>query len=154
MGLRVGLLVDASSSGPQVHAIHRLVPGLPFDVAKERAAQVFTVRDLPEGLSAASMLSALADAGPHGPAFVLSDGRRAALLADPDAGVLAETLPTDRSDAWRGLDVAVAHMVLIRRFWDLDDREGVVDFVHDADSALREARETVHRAAAEPDPGR
>ncbi len=138
----LAFLVDASSSGPQVHAIHRLVPGLPFDVAKERAAQAFTVRDLSEEMSAASLLSALAAAGPDGPAFVISDGRQAALLAGPDAGVLAETLPADRSDAWRGLDVAVAHMVLIRRFWDLDDREGVVDFVHDADGALRAARES------------
>ena len=51
----LAFLVDASSSGPQVHAIHRLVPGLPFDEARERAARGFTVGDLAEDLAAPSI---------------------------------------------------------------------------------------------------
>jgi uncharacterized protein (DUF1015 family) len=137
----LAFLVDASSSGPQVHAIHRLVPSLPFDEARDRAARGFTIRELEEDLSPPAALSALADAGRAGPAFAITDGHRTVLLTDPDARLLKETLPADRSDAWRGLDVAVAHTVLVRRLWELDDREGVVDFVHDAESALRAARE-------------
>jgi uncharacterized protein (DUF1015 family) len=134
----LAFLVDASSSGPQVHAIHRLVPGLPFAEASARAAQGFSVRDLP---ATGAALSALAQARRDGPAFVLSDGRDAVLLTDPDASLLRDALPADRSDAWRGLDVAIAHTFLVRTLWGLDDREGVVDFVHDPDAALRSARE-------------
>jgi uncharacterized protein (DUF1015 family) len=51
-------------------------------------------------------------------------------------------MPADRSAAWRGLDVTVAHHVLIRSAWGLDDNEGVVDFEHDVDSAVRSAEAT------------
>jgi uncharacterized protein (DUF1015 family) len=135
----LAFLVDASSSGPQVHAIHRLVPGLPFSVARDRAARGFSVRELPD---VGSTLAALAEAGSRGPAFALSDGRQSVLLTDPDARLLADAMPADRSDAWQGLDVAVAHTVLVRTLWELDDREGVVDFAHDPESALRGARDS------------
>ncbi|HEY6745714.1 MAG TPA: DUF1015 domain-containing protein, partial [Mycobacteriales bacterium] len=55
----LALLVDASTYGPQVHAIHRYVPGLALSDAVSKASSGFTVQDV-DGSSA---LASLADAG-------------------------------------------------------------------------------------------
>ena len=55
----LALLVDASTYGPQVHAIHRVVPGLALADAVTQAAVGFATRDVP----ASSALAELASAG-------------------------------------------------------------------------------------------
>ena len=106
----LALLVDASTYGPQVHAIHRIVPGLALADAVSRAAAGFSVRDVPSG----SALEALA-AADKGAAFLLTDGERWVLLTDPDPALVESALPAERSAAWKSLDVTVAHRVLIDR---------------------------------------
>lgn len=133
----LAFLVDGSTFGPQVHAIHRAVPGLPAERAIELAAAGFAVTEVAGGLRAAEDL--LAKAGVDGVAFVVTDGARAWLLTNPDPAKLAAALPAERSAAWRALDVAVAHGYLIRDLWQLDDHEDVVEFHHDVASATRAA---------------
>lgn len=133
----LALLVDGSAFGPQVHAIHRVVPGLPAAEAVRRAAAGFEVQRLPEGLTAAA--DQLAKAGLEGPAYVVTDGSEAWLLTAPDGAQVQAVLPPDRSPAWRSLDVTVAHLFLIRHLWALDDREEVVDFRHDVPAAVAAA---------------
>ena len=140
-------LVDATVSGPQVHAIHRAVRGLSLQDAVSRADGPFTVRRLTGPGAAAGaldpgwLLDELAKAGQEGHAFVISDGTEAYLLTDPSPELLARTLPADRSEAFRRLDVTVAHLALIVHLWGLEDRVGVVDYFHDAPAALAAARE-------------
>lgn len=129
-------LVDAAS-GPRVHAIHRAVPGLPVAVAARQAGAGFRVRAVEAATE--GVLDELARAGQGGHAFALSDGREAFLLTDPDPAQIAEALSHDRSDAFRRLDVTVAHALLIQRLWGLDDREDVVGYHHDATSAVAAA---------------
>jgi uncharacterized protein (DUF1015 family) len=136
--LGLAVLVDGSAFGPQVHAIHRVVPGLPADVAVRAAAGSFDVRELSG--SVADALDALAKAGVDGTAYVVTDGTRSWLLTNPDAEQLARSLPADRSAAWRMLDVTVAHLFLIREVWGLEDREGIVDYRHDVPAAVEAAR--------------
>src|SRR3954470_10598518 len=136
--LGLALLVDGSAFGPQVHAIHRVVPGLPPAEAAERAGSAFTVTEVSGGVEAA--LEALAKAGTSGTAFVVTDGTASWLLSEPEAGVLVAALPADRSEAWQSLDVTVAHLFLIRELWALEDREGVVDFAHDVPAAVAAAQ--------------
>jgi uncharacterized protein (DUF1015 family) len=131
------LLVDATAYGPQVHAIHRVLPGLPLDQAIARAENAFIGRDLDGGEEAA--LAALAEAGKGGPAFLLTDGRRWRLISDPDPAEVAAAVPAERSEAWRSLDVTVAHRLLVDRLWRLPDREDVVDFRHDVPAAVTAA---------------
>jgi uncharacterized protein (DUF1015 family) len=136
--LGLAFLVDGSAFGPQVHAIHRVVPGLPVREAARAAAGGFTVREL--GGSVDDALDALAKAGVDGTAFVVTDGDAAWLLTEPDRARLDAALPADRSAAWRRLDVTIAHLFLIRELWGLEDREGVVDYRHDAPAAVAAAR--------------
>ncbi len=147
----LAFLVDATVSGPQVHPIHRVVRSLPAADAARRAEGAFTVRrleldltaDLTDpaapGSAAASLLDELAKAGQDGHAFVVADARQAFLLTDPSPDLLARTLPAQRSAAFRGLDVTVAHLALIVGVWGLEDTVGVVDYVHDAPAALAAA---------------
>jgi uncharacterized protein (DUF1015 family) len=135
--LGLAFLVDGSAFGPQVHAIHRAVPGLAADRAIELAGSGFAVTEVAGGLAAAE--DRLAKAGVDGVAFVVSDGSRAWLLTDPDSDKLAAALPAERSEAWRALDVAVAHGFLIHDLWQLEDREDIVEFHHDVASAARSA---------------
>ena len=133
----LALLVDASTYGPQVHAIHRVVPGLSLADAVSRAAGGFSTRDVP----AADALDTLG-AVDTGAAFLLTDGERWVLLTDPDPALVAATLPAERSAAWRSLDVTVAHRVLIDRLWALEDHEDVVGFEHSVADAVAAARRT------------
>ncbi len=144
-------LVDATANGPQVHAIHRAVRGLTLTDAVARAEGAFTVRRLTEAAGTATgtgrvdpavLLDELAKAGHDGHAFVISDGSGAFLLTAPTADLLARALPADRSAAFRGLDVTVAHLALITDVWGLEDKVGVVDYYHDAPAALAAARAT------------
>lgn len=136
----LSFLVDASAFGPQVHAIHRVVPGLAPAEAAERAGSAFTVRALGGSLDEA--LLALEQAGKSGPAFLISAGAASGprwLLTDPAPAALDTAIPAERSAAWRGLDVTVAHLLLIRRLWGCEDTEQVVGYQHDVESALRAA---------------
>jgi len=138
--LGLAFLVDGSAFGPQVHAIHRVVPGLPAAEAAERAAGGFHVQAVTGDLDDA--LDRLGKAGVDGHAFVVSDGTSSWLLTDPDPDQLSDALPAERSAAWRSLDVTVAHLYLIRRLWKLEDREDVVDFRHDVPAAVEAAART------------
>jgi len=136
--LGLAFLVDGSAFGPKVQAIHRVIPGLPAETAAERARASWSVADVDGTVDDA--LAELAKAGVDGLAFAVTDGTRHWLLTEPDPAALRTGLPADRSDAWRALDVTIAHLVLIRETWGLDDREGVVDYAHDVEDAIAAAR--------------
>jgi uncharacterized protein (DUF1015 family) len=138
--LGLAFLVDGSAFGPQVHAIHRVIPGLTVDDAVRRAEGAFSVRRIAGSVEDA--LDELAKAGLHGTAFVLTDGDSSWLLHDPERARLDAALPPERSAAFRSLDVTVAHLFLIRAVWGLEDREDVVDYRHDVPAAIDAARAT------------
>lgn len=129
----LAFLVDAARFGPEVHPIHRVVPGLDLGSAVERAKAAFQVRDVDSSTE-------LAGAAAEGPAFAVTDGDRMVLLERPDPAAVDRAMPEGRSEAWRALHVSVAHHLLFRTLWGLDDREGVVDFEHDEPAAVAAAR--------------
>jgi uncharacterized protein (DUF1015 family) len=132
-------LVDASAFGPEVHPIHRVVPGrTPAELA-ELARAGMQVQELPGGNGAA--IDAL-DAAAKGPAYALTDGTRAWLLTEPDAGQVAAALPPEHSDAWKALDVSVLHGFVVPALWGLADTVDTVGYEHDVDSAVAAARRT------------
>ncbi|MCK9896464.1 DUF1015 family protein [Frankia sp. AgB32] len=136
----LAFLVDATVSGPQVHAIHRSVAGLPLADAVRLAATAFTVRQVADGgVRPDQLLADLAEAGRGGHAFVVTDGTCAYLLTEPSAALLARSLPAQRSEAFRRLDVTVAHLALIVETWGLADTVDVVAYHHDAPAAIAAA---------------
>lgn len=136
-------LVDSTAFGPEVHAIHRVLPGQEAAALAGQAASGFTVHDL-DGQDLDGALAALAAAGAAGAAFLLvsGDGGTVRLLTDPTPELLAGALPTDRSPAWRGLDVSVLHHVLVGTTWALADDEDTVRYAHDVREAVELASRT------------
>lgn len=144
----LAFLVDATAFGPQVHAIHRVVPSLPAAEAARRAEAAFAVRPLDGATTSGrddgtldAALDALEGAGKGGTAFVLSGPEGRWLLTEPDQAALAAAAPEGASAAMRGLDVTVAHHLLIRSVWGLEDNEDTVWYRHDAPSAEAAAAE-------------
>lgn len=133
------LLVDATAFGPQVHPIHRVVPGSTPSVLADRAAAGMTVRRIAAPLATARV--ELERAGAAGPAFLLASGEDGAsfLLTDPDPAALRAALPADRSAAWAALDVSVLHAFVVTSLWTLDDDVEHVGYAHDVAGALHAA---------------
>jgi uncharacterized protein (DUF1015 family) len=134
------LLVDATAFGPQVHPIHRVVPGLSAAVLAERSSRGAATREVPGGVEEG--LAALEEARESGPAFVLADAETVWLVSEPDPDRLAGALPAERSEAWRRLDVTVLHRYLVPVLWELPDDEETVGFEHDVEAALSRAGQT------------
>ena len=132
-------LVDATTFGPEVHPIHRVVPGQPVGELARRAAGAMSVRRL---ATVEDGLGALAHAG--GPAYLLSDGTGTDvhLLSDPDPDRVAAALPRERSAAWRALDVSVLHGYVVPELWGLADDVDTVGYEHDVAAALAAAGRT------------
>jgi len=135
-------LVDAQAFGPEVHPIHRVVPGRTAAELADLASNGFAVTAFDGNLDGA--LDALAAAGVLGPAFLLSDGDGGTLrlLTEPDQARLAAALPADRSAAWRALDVSVLHGYVVPDLWGLPDTVETVSYEHDVQAALNAASHT------------
>jgi uncharacterized protein (DUF1015 family) len=136
------LLVDATAFGPEVHPIHRVVPGVPTSELARRTAGGARVEQLPGSLEGA--LGALRDAGEHGVAFLLAsgDGEQLHLVREPDPVQLDAAMPGVRSAAWSSLDVTVLHNYLVAALWRIPDDVDHVAFEHDVEAALAAARRT------------
>ena len=139
----LALLVDSASYPPRIGAIHRVIPGLDVQDAAKLAGAAFRVVPLPWGtadLPAAA--DVLAEASADGPAFVVASEEHAYLLTDPDPGQAEAAMPGGRSAPWRALPASILQELLITRLWGLVDDDNSVRVVHhDADAAVRAARE-------------
>ena len=133
----LALLVDSSSYGPQVHAIHRVLVGVPLQGAVEQAERVCEVHEIATARGALD-----AAAGVAGFAAVLTDGVRSFLISKPDSAVVSGTLTPDEPAALAELDVTVLHRALVGRVWHLPDTADAVGYAHSVDEAIAEALRT------------
>jgi len=136
-------LVDANAFGPEVHAIHRVLPGLDTADLARQAQTGAQVDDL-DGRSVEDGLLELGRAAERGPAFLLVDGDRSRLrlITGPDPEQLEQALPAGRSRAWQALDVSILHFYLIAKLWGLADDVDSVGYEHDVEAALATAART------------
>jgi uncharacterized protein (DUF1015 family) len=131
------LLVDSSSYGPQVHAIHRVLVGFPLATALtalDGKADVAELRDIGEGVRRMSATD--------GFAAILTDGRRTVLLSDPAGRLTSQAQLPGEPSALAELDVTVLHRALIEGTWGLDDTVEVVGYAHSVPEALAAAERT------------
>jgi uncharacterized protein (DUF1015 family) len=131
------LLVDSSSYGPQVHAIHRVLVGFPLATALtalDGKADVAELRDIDEAVRRMSATD--------GFAAVLADGRRAVLLSDPPGRLTLQARRPGEPSSLAELDVTVLHRALVEGTWGLDDTVEVVGYAHSVPEALAAAERT------------
>ena len=132
------LLVDSSSYGPQVHAIHRVIVGLPLADARGQAeAWGLTITAVTDGEPA---LAAAADV--EGFVAVLSDGTAAYLIADPQGALRTASELPGEPEALAGLDVTMLHRGLVEHVWNREDTVESVAYAHSVEEALEAARNT------------
>jgi len=136
----LALLVDESVSPPDIHAIHRAIPGLAFEESIDRASNAFRVRHLEAPTTTESALTLLA--AHVGPAFLITDGTRFAILSEPDAEQLAAAKPGENGAAWWQLDSSIASVFLMERLWGISDAAGQVEAEHDPNAAVQLAVRT------------
>jgi uncharacterized protein (DUF1015 family) len=131
----LSLLVDSSSYGPQVHAIHRVLVGIRLADVLDRlgaGATVTALADPADGLARA--------AGFAGFAAVLTDGASAVLLEDTDGALAASAAAPDDVPALAELDVSVLHRGLVGAVLALPDSVEQVGYAHSESEAIEAAR--------------
>ncbi len=135
----LAFLVDSAAYPPRIGAIHRVIPGLTPGRAAEMAKGAMHVERV-ERLEDAE--AALAEAGRHGPAFLLTDGSEQYLLTDPASDRVAEAMPAGHSDRWQRLPASVLRELLIQSVWGLADAEPDVLVIHgEPGAAVQAARD-------------
>ncbi|MDP9092537.1 MAG: DUF1015 domain-containing protein [Actinomycetota bacterium] len=131
------LLVDSTSYGPQVHAIHRVLIGVRLDDAAAAARSLLGVEAAPSVEAAMRSASDF-----EGFAVAITDGYRAMVLSDP-SGTLARTALRDGEPAALGeLDVTILHRVLVEQTWKLEDTVEAVGYAHSVSEAIEDASRT------------
>jgi uncharacterized protein (DUF1015 family) len=148
----LAFLVDAAAYPPRIGAIHRVIPGLAPARAAEMAKGAMCVRTLDGDLDGA--VAALAEAGRHGPAFLVTNGDEQYLLTEPAPERVADVMPAGHSAHWRGLDASVLRELLIRSVWGLADAEPDVLVIHGEPAAAVQAARTAGGTAVVGNPVR
>lgn len=132
------LLVDSSSYGPQVHAIHRVVAGLGLADARAQATtwglDVSPVDDGEAAIAAAE--------GDDGFAAVLTDGSSSYLVRDPNGALRRASEQPGEPAALAGLDVTMLHRGLVEQVWGRPDTVETLRYAHTVPEALEAAEET------------
>jgi uncharacterized protein (DUF1015 family) len=131
------LLVDSTSYGPQVHAIHRVLVGISLDTVMESLTDAVTITPFS---SATDALAALDDA--QGFALALTDGTRSVVVADPAGRLRADAGRPGEPPALAELDVTVLHRVVVEQVLGIEDTVDTVGYAHSVDEAVEAARET------------
>jgi len=131
----LALLVPTQAHGPQVRAIHRVVPDLPLARAVQAAAGAF------RATSIGAMTAADADqrlAAAEETTVLLTDGTGWVALTEPDRMLLLASTAPDLAAAWRDLDIALVDAGLIEGQWAAS---GTVVLRHSVESAIETASE-------------
>lgn len=131
----LALVVDSSAYGPQVHAIHRVIPRLGLADAARRLAGWGETAAAPVEPEAALVAADRV----AGFAAVLTDGRQAVLVTDPTGSLAAAAVRPGDVPALAGLDVTVVHRGLIERAWGLPDDVDTVGYAHSVGEAIETA---------------
>ena len=139
----LALLVDSSAYGPEVHPIHRVIPGLTLATATEDARRHFEVGDELDLDAAVARLDDPDQTDPQTFAAVVTDGATAVIVSHPSEDALAGVRRTDEPIALSGLDVWVLHRLLIEQTWGLTDDEDTVGYAHSSPEALAGAGDGV-----------
>lgn len=131
----LALIVDSSDYGPQVHAIHRVVPHYRLADAIGRLGGLAHV----ERTDATAQDALQAAEGTPGFAAVLTDGSETVIVSDRDGGLERSATRDGDAAALSALDVTIVHRSLVESAWGLSDDVETVRYAHTADEAIHDA---------------
>jgi uncharacterized protein (DUF1015 family) len=138
----LALVTPMGAGGLRVAPIHRVVPELAMDDAVASAARGFRVTELPPPGGPEEVEAAVLRwlGAPDGTGFLLTDATRLVALTEPSPDVVA-TVPREAPEAWRRLDVVLAHHGLLGHLWGRPDDPDSVVIAHSVGEAVRTAGE-------------
>lgn len=131
------LLVDSSSYGPQVHAIHRILVGVGLAAVMDATSAVLTATPAPSIEAAMQAASSVV-----GFAVAVTDGSTSFVLTDPHAELAKQAREPGEPEALANLDVTILHRALVEKLLGLPDTVETVDYAHSVDEAIAAARRT------------
>lgn len=149
-GYGLAMLVDARRHPLQLGAIHRSVGDVGWDDALAAVRGGFgRVTLVPQPAEARPDEVPLDESQPAAssgdtsgwPPLVLSDGERHAVLRDPDAELVAASMPAEASTEWRRLAASLLCEFVLPKLLGVPDTDPRVTYHHQRDEALRRARE-------------
>lgn len=131
------LLVNTSDYGPQVHAIHRVLPNVSLDRAVESLDGWADIAPAAGPDSALDAIRAI-------PAFavVLTDGNRSVIATDTEGRIAAAargSLAVGEPAALAELDVTKLHRVVVSQIWGIADTVDNVGYEHNVADAISAA---------------
>ena len=132
----LALLVDSSAYGPDVHPIHRMIPGLTLASAAAGARRDFEVSAELDLDAAVARLDDPDLTDPRAFAAVVTDGSSAVIVSRASPDAIESVRRADEPAALSDLDVWVLHRLLIEHTWGLTDDERTVGYAHSAPEAL------------------
>ncbi|MCW2700902.1 MAG: uncharacterized protein JWQ45_2437 [Blastococcus sp.] len=138
----LALVVPMGPGGLRVDPIHRVVPAVEMDAALTAAAQGFHLTELLTRSEPTAIDTAIRRwlDSPEESGFLVTDGSRLVQLTHPSAEIRA-TVPPEAPEAWRRLDVVLAHHGLLGRLWHRADDPEAVLIAHSVAEALGTARD-------------
>jgi uncharacterized protein (DUF1015 family) len=147
-------LIDLDDPGMVVEPTHRvlfnLAPEILNTLVPERFADYFTVQQLPEQMQAKDLLQKLEQAGHDTPSFIIHTPANNLLLSLNAAG-REQMAKSQHSEAWNGLDVAVAHTLVLEALLGVtpaDITAGThLRYIHEAQEALNEVSQGTAQVA-------
>jgi uncharacterized protein (DUF1015 family) len=135
----LALVVDSTEYGPQVHAIHRVIPAMDLSDAVGRLTEWATV-ERADRSPADALSAATGESGFH---TVVTDGTDTYVIRDSEGRLAEATRGVGDSAALSALTVSVLHRALISQAWALPDDEEHVGYAHSIADAVAEARRTL-----------
>jgi uncharacterized protein (DUF1015 family) len=148
-------LIDVDDPGLLVLPTHRLLFGLSQDalsvLTSQGLAKYFTLQESgTTGNSQKELLERLAKVGETSPSFVISTAEQTWLLSLNDTGKMFMG-ESKHSDAWKELDVAVAHTLVLEALLGLKPEDMTagthIHYTRDAQQALNAVQERKAQAA-------
>ncbi|HET8910722.1 MAG TPA: DUF1015 domain-containing protein [Ktedonobacteraceae bacterium] len=147
-------LIDLDDPGMVVEPTHRvlfnLAPEILNTLVPDRFADYFTVQQLPEQMQAKELLQKLEQAGHDTPSFIIHTAANNLLLSLNVAGK-EQMAKSQHSEAWNGLDVAVAHTLVLEALLGVtpaDITAGThLRYIHEAQDALNEVSQGTAQVA-------
>ena len=138
----LALVTPMGAGGLRVDPIHRVIPEFGIEAAVAAATHGFQATELlprSEPAAVTQTIQRWLDAD-HESGFLVTDGSRLVQLTHPSPEVRA-TVPPEAPDAWRRLDVVLAHHGLLGHLWGRADDPEAVLIAHSIGEAVSTALE-------------
>ncbi len=126
------------------HRTLKDIQGLDENIIIDKLSGYFEVIECSALDEMTKKLEELAD---EGHAFGFYGGKRYVVIRSKDKKALVALIKEDRSEVWKDLDASILHAAIMESILSLENKEGNITYVRDAEDAVKLVDEGTHKAA-------